>query len=84
MIKPEFQDIQNRIKNCIICPVKNVPINSNIDFYIGKKLVKGKTKSSLIKSKDARDESYIDVNANGKTYLCKFDHNRNKFYAVIN
>lgn len=55
---------------------KNIRINSNIDFYIDGKRVKGKTRSCIHEGK------YIDVFANGKTYLCRFDPQKNKFIAI--
>lgn len=65
-------------------PLPDVRINSNIDFYIGKKRLKGKVKSNFHEGKYPDTASYIDVAANGKTYLCRFNSEQNKFIAIIN
>ena len=63
---------------------KTFRLNSDIDFLINGKLVKGKTKSNLIPAKYPDTGVYIDVLANGKMYLCKRNQNENNFFAIIN
>ena len=63
--------------------IPNLRINSKIDFYINGKLVKGKTKSTVIMDKGAYGGFYVDVIANSKTYLCCYDVKEEKFNAII-
>lgn len=85
-INKKIKAFSDKLAN-IICnegkQYKNIRINSNIDFYIGGKLVKGKARSSIHGGKYPDISKYIDVFANGKTYLCRFDGGQNKFVAII-